>query len=75
MIQAKADIQVVFVRGAHKIKDIRAAIAKATGKKNPPYAEWLVVGLADDVSHGIHTGMPFSPPDDRTEVGFLRKRE
>ena len=74
MIQVKADIQVVFIKGAHKMRDIRAAVAKATGRKRPPMSDWIVVGLADDTSTGLQTALPYSPADDREPIGFLRER-
>ena len=54
---------------------IEQAVLEATGKKRwLNRGEWNIVGLADESSHGLSTGMPYSPVDDgRPVVGFKRK--
>ena len=58
------------------MKQIEQGVIEATGKKRVIWREWTVVGLADDNSTGIQTGMPYSPPDDdRQAIGFKRTKK
>ena len=54
---------------------IENAVLEATGKRRwTNRNDWTIVGLADETSHGLSTGMPYSPVDDgRPPVGFKRK--
>lgn len=68
MIYVRPDVKLILVRGVRSMKDIEAEVLKATGRKTVRWLEWTIVGLADDDSKGITTGMPFTPPD--ASVGF-----
>lgn len=76
MIHVEVESRIIIVRGVRTFASIEAAVLEATGKKRwTDKMKWTIVGLADDVSHGITTGMPFSPPDaDRPSVGFKRNK-
>lgn len=76
MITINVESKIVFVRGVYRWRAIREAVLEASGRKALPrdFDSWIIVGLADDQSSTITTGMPFSPPDDRVHVdGFRRK--
>jgi len=75
MIQILEESKVIFVRGVRSMKAIEQAVLEATGKKKwLNRNEWIVVGLASEESHGLATGMPYSPVDDgRQAVGFKIK--
>lgn len=76
MISVNVESKIVFVRGVYRWRSVREAVLEVTGRKTLPrdFDAWLIVGLADDQSSTITTGLPFSPPDDRTHVeGFRRK--
>jgi hypothetical protein len=76
MISVRPDLKIVFLRGVHTNADIEAAVLQKTGLKRWNWREWTTVGLADDDSKSLQTGMPFSPPDDHREVaGFKIKRK
>ena len=76
MISVRPDIKIVFLRGAHRFEDIEAAVLEKTGMKRWARKEWTIVGLADEDSKMLQTGMPFSPPEDHREVaGFKIKRK
>lgn len=71
----KMGARIVFVRGIYRVEQIEAAVLEMTGLKRLPrdWKKWMVVGLADEQSRNIVSGMPFSPPDDRPIVyGFRR---
>ena len=73
MIHVRPDVKLVFVRGIHRMREIREAIEKEV--KTFRWDDWTIVGVSDEgVASNIATGMPFSPPDDRDPVGFNRKR-
>jgi hypothetical protein len=75
MIQVLEESKIIFVRGVRSMAAIEQAVLEATGKKRwISRGEWNIVGLADESSHGLSTGMPYSPVDDgRPVVGFKRK--
>lgn len=72
MIHVLPESKIIFVRGIRSMAAIEAAVLEATGKSRwTRRGAWNIVGLADDNSQGIVTGMPFSPPDDgRHTVGY-----
>ena len=71
MIYIPHNTRIVVVRGARTMIDVEAEILKVTGGKRVKWRDWTIVGLADDDSKGITTGMPFSPPDaERESPGF-----
>ncbi len=76
MITVNAGSKIVFVRGVYRWRSIREAVLEVTQRRRLPadFDSWIIVGLADDQSSSITTGMPFSPPDDRLHIdGFRRK--
>ena len=77
MIHVEVESRIIIVRGARSMAAIEKAVLDATGRSQWRFrGTWTIVGLADDVSHGITTGMPFSPPDaDRPSVGFKRNAQ
>ena len=72
MIHVDPDNRIVFFRGPYKARALRLAVLEATGwARWYKQDEWLIVGLADEDSRGLSTGMPFSPPDsERQPVGY-----
>ena len=74
MIHLDTEHNVAFVRGICKKGVLDKEIRKAAKVNGSHPGEWLVVALPPEEGiHGIHTSMPFSPPDDRDAVGFKRK--
>ena len=73
MIHLDPDHNVAFIRGICKRGALDKAIRKAARENGSKPDEWLIVALPPDEGiHGIHTSMPFSPPDDRDVIGFRR---
>lgn len=77
MISINPESKIVFVRGVYRWATIRDAVLEVIERKRLPadFDTWLIVGLADDQSSTISTGMPFSPPDDRVVVEGFRRSE
>lgn len=76
MIRVEPESRIIIVRGVRTMAAIEAAVLQAIGKKRwTDRNAWTIVGLADDISHSIVAGMPFSPPDEnRPTVGFKRNK-
>lgn len=75
MIYIHVETRIVVVRGAHTMNAIEEAVLEATQRKRwHDRARWVVIGLADEHSTMLTTGMPFTPPDDRNPVGFRRDK-
>lgn len=74
MIHVEPESRLIIVRGVRSMAAIEQAVLEATGKKRWMNRDlWNIVGLADDTSHSIVAGMPFTPPDtERPTVGFKR---
>ena len=71
MIHVIPDSKIIFVRGPERMHRIMEAVENAIGKAWRNRGEWIIVGLADDDSRGLSTGLPFSPPDqERNPVGY-----
>jgi tetrahydromethanopterin S-methyltransferase subunit F len=75
MIQILEESKIIFVRGVRSMRAIEQAVLETTGKKRwMNRNDWTIVGLASEESHGLATGMPYSPVDDgRPAVGFKIK--
>jgi hypothetical protein len=71
MIAVNVNNKMVFVRGVYRMAVIVEAVEESLGKQWRKRDEWLIVGLADDESKGLSTGLPFDPPRVETEpIGF-----
>lgn len=76
MIHVDPKTKLVFVRGVYTMRDIEEAVLEQLGLKRWNWRAYTIVGLADDNSRGLQTGMGFQPPDDgRGEVGFRYTRK
>ena len=74
MIHVNPDSKIIFIRGPERMHRIVEAVEDVIGKAWRHRAEWVIVGLADDDSRGLATGMPFSPPEqERNPVGYKQK--
>jgi len=75
MIAVNEHNKMVFVRGVYRFAVIVEAIEQHLGKKWRNRGEWLIVGLADEESKGLTTGLPFDPSRVEMEpIGFkIRK--
>ena len=73
MIHVIPDSKIIFVRGPERMHRIVEAVENAIDKAWRHRSEWIIVGLADDDSRGLSTGLPFSPPDqERNPVGYKK---
>lgn len=70
MIHIEEGPKLIFVRGVHTMAEIEEAFLETTGKKRFQWRAYTIVGLADDNSKGLETALPFSPPEERREIGF-----
>lgn len=75
MIYVDAETRIIMVHGAHTMEAIEQAVLHVTERERWTYRKrWVIVGIADERSLQLTTGMPFSPPDDRAPVGFRRDK-
>jgi hypothetical protein len=73
VIHVNTDTRVIFIHGIARYESIVEAVETALGKKWRFRGTWVMVGIADDESRGMTTGLPFSPPqEERNKVGFKR---
>lgn len=71
MIAINEHNKMVFVRGVYRFEVIVAAVEQHLEKKWRRRGEWLIVGIADDESRGLTTGLPFDPVRvDMEPIGF-----
>ena len=71
MIHVDAVNKIIFLHGINKHLAIVLAVEAETGKKWRNRHEWTTVGIADDLSKGIITGLAFDPPRVEQEpIGF-----
>lgn len=76
MITVLPRVNIVFVRGIHRMDEIDDAIKEATGQKTVNRRRWSMFPVPDEnsVSMSIVTGNAFQPPDvDRAEIGYKTK--
>jgi hypothetical protein len=75
VIHVDTDNKIIFLHGINRHGVIVEAVEEALGKKWRNRHEWTTVGIADDLSRGMTTGLPFSPPqEERNQVGFKRPK-
>lgn len=71
MIHVSPESKIIFVRGPERMNKIVQAVQEEIGKVWRDRGEWVIVGLADDDSRGLSTGLPFSPPqEERSPMGY-----
>ncbi len=70
MIHVDEENKLIFVRGVHSLRVIEKEYREQTGKQKWNWRSYTIVGLADDRSTGLQTGMPYQPPESYAEVGF-----
>jgi hypothetical protein len=75
MIRVDRENKLVFVLGVHSMRVIEREFKEQTGLKTWRWREWTIVGLADDNSRGLQSGMPYQPIEGITEVGFKYKNK
>lgn len=76
MIHIDEETKIIFVRGVHSMARLEQEYFEQTGKKKWNWRSYTIVGLADDNSRGLQTGMGFCPPfDGGDEIGFKYTRK
>lgn len=72
MIHLDEENGVAMVRGIFRKGALDKAIRKAAKGSGRKPSDWLIICLPpEDGIQGIHTSMPFSPPDDgRYSIGY-----